>query len=219
MRVVWRVVASRPRLFAGAACGVAVLLGQWAVMGRMRPIIAWDVGAMVYLALAAVLFFKVTEPSAMARNAAAQQEGEWTIFALEVGAAAASFSVILNEFTAISALHGTDKGLRLALVALTLFVSWLMTQVSFAVRYAHEYYEKGQDGEGYRRGLEFPGEPSPDYLDFVYFAVVVGMTFQVSDVQITARHLRRLAALQGLVAFLFNTIILALTVNLVAGLL
>ncbi|OYV40959.1 MAG: hypothetical protein B7Z80_03150 [Rhodospirillales bacterium 20-64-7] len=67
-------------------------------------------------------------------------------------------------------------------------------------------------------GLEFPGEPQPDYLDFMYFALVLGMTFQVSDVQITSRKLRRVAALHGLLSFLFNTVILALTVNIAAGL-
>ena len=68
-------------------------------------------------------------------------------------------------------------------------------------------------------GLQFPGDDLPDYFDFFYFALVLGMTFQVSDVQITARKLRRLATAHGLLGFLFNTIILALTVNIAAGLL
>ena len=72
---------------------------------------------------------------------------------------------------------------------------------------------------GFAGGLEFPGEKQPDYLDFLYFSLVLGMTFQVSDVQITARKFRRLATLHGLLSFLFNTIILALTVNIAGGLL
>ena len=74
-------------------------------------------------------------------------------------------------------------------------------------------------GSGIAGGLEFPSEKRPDYLDFMYFSLVLGMTFQVSDVQITARKFRRLAAAHGLLSFLFNTIILALTVNIAAGLL
>jgi uncharacterized membrane protein len=101
----------------------------------------------------------------------------------------------------------------------TLFVSWLMTHVTFAFRYAHEYYEIDGGSTGIAGGLEFPGEKRPDYLDFMYFSLVLGMTFQVSDVQITARKFRRLAAVHGLLSFLFNTIILALTVNIAAGLL
>ncbi len=101
---------------------------------------------------------------------------------------------------------------------MTLLVSWLMTHTTFAFRYAHEYYDV-DPGTGIVGGLEFPSEKRPDYLDFMYFSLVLGMTFQVSDVQITSRKFRRLAAVHGLLSFLYNTIILALTVNLAAGLL
>jgi len=87
------------------------------------------------------------------------------------------------------------------------------------MRYAHEYYAKDLGGPEIDRGLDFPGGQPPDYWDFTYFAIVVGMTFQVSDVQITARKLRRLATVHGLIGFLFNTIIVALTVNIAASLL
>jgi uncharacterized membrane protein len=94
-----------------------------------------------------------------------------------------------------------------------------MTHTTFAFRYAHEYYEAAPGSSKVDGGLEFPGEDQPDYLDFMYFSLVLGMTFQVSDVQITSRKLRRLATVHGLLSFLFNTIILALTVNIAAGLL
>ena len=106
-----------------------------------------------------------------------------------------------------------------ALVASTLLASWLMTHVIFALRYAHEYYARDEGGPEVDRGLDFPGEKQPDYLDFMYFSLVLGMTFQVSDVQITSRKLRRVATLHGLISFLFNTVIVALTVNIAAGLL
>ena len=103
------------------------------------------------------------------------------------------------------------------LVAITLLISWFLTQTVFAMRYAHEYYERKPDG-GLQAGLQFPSEDEPDYWDFMYFAVVLGMTFQVSDVQIAARPLRRLATVHGFLGFLFNTVIIALTVNLAAAL-
>src|SRR6185437_14075902 len=106
-----------------------------------------------------------------------------------------------------------------ALVALTLFASWLMTQVSFALRYAHEYYTTSPGRSEIDGGLLFPDEPRPDYLDFLYFSLVLGMTFQVSDVQITSHKFRRLAAVHGLLSFMFNTVIIALTVNIAASLL
>lgn len=117
-----------------------------------------------------------------------------------------------------SGLSAEQKTLRIVLVVVTLFASWLMTHTSFALRYAHEYYSRDENGKDFDRGLEFPNEKRPDYLDFLYFALVLGMTFQVSDVQITARKMRRLATVHGLLSFLFNTIILALTVNIAAGL-
>jgi uncharacterized membrane protein len=166
----------------------------------------------------AVLF--IAEPAErMAANAEAQEEGEWTIFALTVAAVVFSFAAIVSEFASMKDATGTQRNLHIALVAVTLFVSWMMTHTTFAFRYAHEYYGKQPGQPDIDRGLEFPGEQRPDYLDFMYFSLVLGMTFQVSDVQITSRKLRRLAAVHGLLSFLFNTIILALTVNLAAGLL
>ncbi|HVC62435.1 MAG TPA: DUF1345 domain-containing protein [Acetobacteraceae bacterium] len=215
----WRIVAGRPRLFLGFACGLVIAPLLPATFGRTtRAIIAWDAGVIAYLALSALLF-TTERAERMAKDAEAQQEGEWTIFALTVAAVVFSFAAIVGEFAGTKDATGWQKNLHLALVAVTLFASWLMTHTTFAFRYAHEYYARDRGGPDIDRGLEFPGGRQPDYLDFMYFSLVLGMTFQVSDVQITARKLRRLAAVHGLLSFLFNTIILALTVNLAAGLL
>ncbi len=115
-------------------------------------------------------------------------------------------------------LNGDQRTLRVVFVAATLILSWLLTHVVFALRYAHEWDAPRGDGHP-REGLEFPGGQPPDYMDFLYFSLVLGMTFQVSDVQITARRLRRLATLHGLIGFLYNTVIIALTVNIAASLL
>ena len=172
----------------------------------------------VFLVLSGHLF--ATEPAArMQANAEAQQEGEWTIFWLTLGVVIVSFVVVTGEFSFLKSLSGWWRKLDVALVAVTLLASWLMTHVSFAFRYAHEYYARSGDGPEIDGGLEFPEEKQPDYLDFMYFSLVLGMTFQVSDVQITSRKLRRVATLHGLLSFLFNTIIVALTVNIAAGLL
>jgi uncharacterized membrane protein len=178
--------------------------------------VAGGVGGVVFLLVSAVAFSR-EHGGRMAADAERQQEGEWTIFWLTVGAVAASFAVIIEEFSAIKHVHGGPPALRVALLVVTLLLSWLMTHTAFALRYAHEYYAvSGRDGE-VDGGLEFPGEKTPDYWDFLYFALVLGMTFQVSDVQITARKLRRLATVHGLLAFLFNTVILALSVNIGAS--
>ena len=215
-----RIVMGRPRLFTALLTGVAA---QFALPGRFagttRLVLAWDIGVTVYLALSGWLFAE-ERISRMPGDAARQEEGEWTIFTLTVAAIVFSFAAIFGEFALLKDAKAEEKTLRIALVAFTLFASWLMTHVTFAYRYAHEYYTRsGGSGDDVDGGLDFPGDRRPDYLDFVYFALVLGMTFQVSDVQITSRKLRRLATLHGLLGFLFNTIIIALTVNIAAGML
>lgn len=219
-----RILAVRRRLLSGLAAGTVVylLLPLLARHGPLDPtvraILAWDGGVAVYIGAMLSLLW-IGTPESIAIHAERQQEGEWTIFWLIVAAVVFSFAAILQAFAGISSLPHGQKSLHVTLVAGTLFLSWLMTQVTFAFRYAHEYYARDKGGPGADGGLDFPGDTPPDYGDFMYFALVLGMTFQVSDVEITAPKLRRLAAVHGLLGFLFNTIILALTVNIAAGLL
>ena len=106
-----------------------------------------------------------------------------------------------------------NYGWHAALAVTTIALSWTFIHTLFALHYAHDYY-----GEGNRaNGLIFPGKDKPDYWDFAYFAFVVGMTFQVSDVQVSNRLIRRLVVTHGALSFVFNTAILAVTVNLATG--
>ncbi len=216
---VWQAIWVRRRLFAGVISGLAVapLLPAFLPV-TTRAILAWDFGVIVFLVLSAVLFAG-EPPERMPANAEAQEEGEWTIFWLTLGVVIVSFAAVTGEFALLKGITGLRRGLEVALVSVTLLVSWLMTHVTFAFRYAHEYYARDEGGQAVEGGLDFPGEKHPDYFDFLYFSLVLGMTFQVSDVQITSRKLRRVAMLHGLVSFLFNTVIVALTVNIAAGLL
>ena len=214
-----KTVAGRPRLFAAALVGVAAgFMLPDTMAPQTRAIIAWDVFVTCFLALICWLF-SVQLSEHMPADAAAQQEGEWTIFWITVGAAAASFAAIIWEFSASKDMAPAERGAHVALVSFTLLASWLMTHIVFAMRYAHEYYAISPGRADIDGGLEFPGDIAPDYWDFAYFSLVLGMTFQVSDVQITARTLRRLATVHGLLGFLFNTVIIALTVNIGASLL
>lgn len=189
-----------------------------------RATIAWDIGVAVLLALAAWGFATGGDDNAMARNARRQQEGEWTIFAVILAVTAVSFAALTKVLASAKDMPPKQRNLYVLLVATTLVLSWMLTHIVFAMRYAHEYYSRSGDvgavdGNPVDGGLGFPGEEPPDYWDFVYFALVLGMTFQVSDVEITSRKLRRLATLHGLLSFLFNTVIVALTVNIAASLL
>jgi uncharacterized membrane protein len=128
---------------------------------------------------------------------------------------------------AVAILIGEAKGLskailigHLLLAGGTVVSSWVLVHTVFTMHYAHAYYRKLDDeqesSEG--EGVEFPNEKEPDFLDFAYFSFVIGMTCQVSDVQISSRAIRRLALVHGLLSFVFNTVILALTINLSSGL-
>jgi uncharacterized membrane protein len=200
-----RVAVGHSRTVIGVVGGIAAYLLLPNSLGfNIRSVAAWDIGALVLLFLAAVLFTREGDNDSMEENARQQQDGEWTMFWVTLAGVAFSF---------------VARSLRVGLVAITLLISWLTTHLIFAIRYAHEYYTTSRGQVTIDQGLVFPGDATPDYWDFVYFSFVLGMTFQVSDVQITSRKLRRLATVHGLIGFLFNTIIVALAVNIAASLL
>jgi uncharacterized membrane protein len=128
-----------------------------------------------------------------------------------------SVSIVTLVALGLELRAGKNGGLiELGICVAALLLSWLFMNTLFALHYAHQFY--GDDARRERRGgLGFPECDDPDYWDFVYFAIVIGMTFQVSDVQITSRSIRRTVLAHGLVAFVFNMVIIALSVNVVAG--
>jgi uncharacterized membrane protein len=212
-----RIISARPHLFFGVGLGIISYLLLTPVANiAIRAVLAWDIGATVFLGATAVSFFR-SQDRDISVDAKRQQEGEWAVFALTLVGAVMSFASIFL-FSGASSDHKSVRAGYLAFVVTTLALSWLTTHVSFAYRYAHEFYTKNDRGDP-DGGIEFPNDDRPDYLDFVYFAFVLGMTFQVSDCNITSKKLRRLATLQGLIGFLFNTVILALSVNIAASLL
>ena len=99
-----------------------------------------------------------------------------------------------------------------------MFMSWGLVHTTFSIRYAHLYYGNSSSKDVKGHGLDFPGDVDPDFIDFAYFSFVIGMTFQVSDVEISSRRIRRLTLVHSLISFIFNTVIVALTINALAGL-
>ena len=119
----------------------------------------------------------------------------------------------------VSKQTSTDAAFNLAVTVTSILLSWLMVHTTFTFHYAHLYYDDHEnDSSRHAEGLDFPSEKMPNYLDFAYFAFVIGMTFQVSDVQITSGKLRRVALFHGLLAFALNTFVVAFTINIIAGL-
>ena len=131
---------------------------------------------------------------------------------------AATFASMIAIVFALGGSKQASHGLAAALIILTvgtIVLSWLFVHTIFALHYAHEYY--GERSDGIIGGLNFPGNVDPDYWDFLYFSLVIGMTSQVSDVAITSRSIRRVAAMHGVLSFFFNVTVLALTVNMVSS--
>lgn len=159
-------------------------------------------------------------PERMRRNAQHQDESRLAILILVVAAACISLLAIgfmLKHTTGISI---GILSLHVALAVLTILGSWLLMHTMFALYYAHYYYRDNSDSsDTTAKSLDFPSEPQPDYWDFLYFSFVIGMTCQVSDVQIKSRSTRRLALVHGVLTFFFNTVVLALSINIIAGLL
>jgi uncharacterized membrane protein len=107
---------------------------------------------------------------------------------------------------------------HLLLAVATIVLSWLLMHAVFGLRYAHRFYDdSATNAEKHAGGLNFPEDDFPDYRDFAYFSFVIGMTCQVSDVDVTSREMRRLVLLHGILSFGFNTVILALTINTVSS--
>lgn len=209
----WR---ARTRLGVAALVGiVAGLLLPGEV--SQRVLIAWDVAVAAFLLSVAWLALADTAES-MRRRAADEDEGVVGSFILSLVAALASVGAIGALLLFGRELPATQKIGELLLAGATILLSWLFTHVVFALHYAHVYYVPDVDGPGEAGGLDFPGDDDPDYWDFLYFAFVLGATSQTSDVDITGKRFRRLAAAHGVIAFFFNTTILAMTVNIAASL-
>jgi len=210
-----RVVHVRPRMFASGAIGIVLLvalhvLTNWKLATRF--LVAWDAWAALYL----ILIYHMMAGSDIDRirlRAKQEDEGQLMILALIAGAALASLAAIVAELGFGSGGRGARQSDQLLLAIVTILLSWGLIHTIFALHYAHEFYE--EDGG---RGLLFPGgDEHPDYWDFVYFSFVVGMTSQVSDVGVTSKEMRRTVTAHGIVSFMFNAALVALTVNIAAS--
>ena len=219
-----KIVRSRPRLSSAFGVGILAALILYAMPLGMeattRAPVAWDIGCIWFIGLILWNFRERNAPY-IRSVAAAQDEGQGFILALVIIAASASLAAVAVELSAAKDAHGLEKGLRIGLACLSVGLSWFVVQLIFALHYAHEYYAPDDDDDPATHeqgGLKFPGDEMPDYWDFLHFAVVIGVASQTADISFTSKLMRRIGTIHGLVAFTFNTVILALTVNLAAGL-
>ena len=191
---------------AAVCCAVLPRHLQWST----RVLGTWD--AYVYTVLGLIWATILTaEPKQVINTAKLEDNSRVAIFVFIVAAACASVFAVPAELGTAKGLDHAQASGHVIFAVLTVVSSWMLIHTVFTLRYAHIYYDS-DDGKP-PGGLNFPDEPEPDYLDFAYFSFVIGMTSQVSDVSISSSSMRRLALVHGLISFVFNVVIIALTLN------
>jgi len=201
------------RLGLSALAGVVVGLVPWPCDALARGLLGWCCGAGVYLGLAWWLAQRFDARRTRERALSLDPPNVWLLTAmlLAVGVSVAVIVMLLQQGKALSAV---PRALHVALGFAALALSWLLIHTLYAFHYAHRYYQS----KSHTRGLDFPGTQDPDYFDFLYYALVLGMTSQVSDVQACSREMRRITLVHGVLSFAFNVVVLALSINVAAGL-
>jgi uncharacterized membrane protein len=211
-----RFLVARRRLLVAIAAGIALaMVLPPTTRGATRFLLGWDLTAFIYVAFALLMVARSTVETCHAR-AALYDESDWVIVTLVVGSAAASFVAIFAELAAIKS-GEAPAVISLVITGLTVALAWTFTHVIFTLHYANLYYRPRKGGVP--GGLAFPGDEPPDYRDFLYYSFVIGCAAQTADVATTSRDMRLVSLAHGVIAFAFNTAILALMINVGASLL
>lgn len=214
-----RQLHARPRLFLAMGLALLVyLLLPAGLAGRetTRLLITWNAGTGLYLILALTMVARAT-PAHMRQRAQLEDEGRFVVLAGVVCASVACLAAIFFELAGVRNMAMPEKAARIALAVLTIASSWAFIHLMFALHYAHDFYRnRVLGGTG---GLLFPGDEEPRYSDFLYFAAVIGTSGQTADVAFASGAMRRLGLLHCVLAYAFNTTLLALTINIASGLL
>ncbi len=198
-------------LFAAAAIFFVARYSQGILFLIM---VGWIVFSIVFLTMSWIVLFK--RSIGEIREIASGEDGNrYFVSAMVLISSFAGMVTVLILMLS----RDSQQAFFLPVAIAGMLLSWIMVHTVFTFHYAHKYYDSpAEKGSAIKGGLQFPDEPQPDYIDFAYFSFVIGCTFQVSDVSITSRNIRRLALLHGLLAFVLNTFVVALTINIIAGL-
>ena len=198
-------IAAAAGMCAGA---LTALPGSW----QVGTLVGWDVAAAVYVAWTWKTIWH-RDPAATARLALREDPGRTTADALLLVASVASVLAVALAITAGRAGGPGARDLHAALAVASVALSWTVVQTVFTLHYARLYYNHPTGG------IDFNQDAPPRYGDFAYLAFTIGMTFQVSDTALQTSALRAAALRQALLSYLLGAVILATTINLVAGLL
>ncbi len=197
-------------LIGAASVVLAVMLSPWDWRWPVRAAIGWDIGVAVFLILSLLRLNRARSIDDIRRRAADLDQAGHAVLPLAILAAIASVVIVIGEAAGASR---SEAAANTVLTLTTVALSWVFIHLIFAQHYAHEFYAPSATGTCDAGGLVFPGEDEPDYWDFVHFSLVIGVASQTADIQISSRPLRRLSTLHSVMAFVFNTVIVALAVN------
>lgn len=210
---------SLQRILVSIVLAVITFFVALNTQSRLIEIVSlWSVFALTYLIMSWIVLF--TKPIEEIKKTAAKDDGSapYVFIMILLSACGSMFMVMLLLVS--NDVHTSKSNFLIPITVAGMLLSWIMVHTLFAFHYAHDYY--GPDINNKTKhvgGLDFPGnDDKPDYIDFAYFAFVIGCTFQVSDVEISSRKIRRLALVHQLISFGLNTFVLALSINLVASL-
>jgi uncharacterized membrane protein len=213
---------ARPRLLICIALGIAsalLLPAHWRAATRI--LIGWNLATWLYIVLVGLLMRKAT-PTSIRRRALMTDESRFVVLTLATLAAIVSLAAIFVQLGNVKDAVGLAKAMHLGLACATILSSWIFIHLMFAQHYAHEFFlERDAEKllpEDERGGLRFPGSRKPQFVDFLYFSFVIGCASQTADVETTSAEMRVITLLHGVISFFFNTTVLALTINIAAGL-
>lgn len=215
--ILFRFLIHRPILCAALGVGIAVGMGlHFTMQWRSATVLlaSWNTGVGCYLALWAWRFWSAQDEDIQV-VAKRLDEGKWLMMLLVIAAISMCLTSIVSELGQLNR-HSPYLLPRMALSVLTLVSSWLLMHTTFAIHYAHDFYNcvaQGKDG-----GLNFPNTQQPTYPDFIYFSYIIGSAAQTADISLTTTSTRVLNTVHCMVAFGFNTSILAIMINVVANL-
>lgn len=199
----------------GIAIAVYLIVEIENIDALTHVMIGWDAFSLSLLIMTWITFF-ITSAKQIRIQSKVQDPNKSVIFIIILICTLASFLTVLLLIVTKKQ-SDTKAAWELPIAVAAMIFSWLLIHTSFTLRYAHIFYgDHETEPNTHAGGLEFPGDILPDYLDFAYYSFVLGMTFQVSDVEITSRRFRRMALLHGLISFVFDTIMIALTINILA---
>jgi uncharacterized membrane protein len=207
--------SARSRVVFALACGaIATLAAAWFVPWQITVLVAWDVAALVVL-IRVWTEIRRYDPAETREFAMREDDTRAGAELLLIGAGVVSLVGV--GFAFLKAQEGGDyqEVLLEAMGIATIAISWLVVHTTFTLRYAHIYYTEPVGGVDFKQGVEY----EPDYRDFAYTAFTVGMTYQVSDTDITKPVMRHTVLRHALLSFVFGAVIIGATVNIVAGLL